>query len=132
PELDPLARRELVARVVHHRLADVGGDEARARIEAVAQVRGDKPGAAADLEHVARRFRGQARGEVAPERVEPRGSQVAVVVARHRAGEVRLDVHRRDVTPRGNLSPMNARLVIAALGLAGCTATPPPPATQTP
>src|SRR6185295_13963977 len=85
--IDVLAPAQFAARIVKHRLAQVGGHQPDRRVEPLAQVARDQAGAAGDFKHRAGGFCREALRHIDGEGVEPGRTEAAVVVLGYRAGE---------------------------------------------
>src|SRR5687767_373922 len=93
---DVFAIAKLLARVVEHRRADIRGDEAPRRIEALARMAREKPRAARNLQYVARRIARQAPRELGGMRIEPSRPEILVVVLRPRESHLRGGLNEAD------------------------------------
>ena len=82
---DALATVEPVARIVEHRLAQIGGHQSQGRAQALAKPACDDAGAAGDLQDFPRRMFREALHEVGREGIHPDGAQAIVVLRTRKA-----------------------------------------------
>jgi len=82
---DALATVEPGARVVEHRLAQIGGHQSQGRVQALAKPACDDAGAAGDLQNFPRRAFREALREVGREGIHPEGTQAIVVLGTRKA-----------------------------------------------